>query len=319
MGILELKPIHMKTSIALLVTMFTIASYSQTLITDANFDDAIANCLSLAPEDGRCTDSEYGIMPEWDVSNVTKMNLAFFNLPTFNADISKWDVGKVTDMTGMFYGGLAFNQDLSNWDVSRVTEMTGMFEITSNFNADISNWDVANVEALSQMFRQATAFDQDISSWNIANVANITDMFEDSGLTTDNYDALLIAWSQQAVRSDLEFGAQGTSYCNAAAARQLLIDNKGWIITDAGLDCSAAGINDQSKNSVKLYPNPTSGVLYIDADISLSNIIVHDLLGKEVLRISGSQSIDMRSLMSGVYLLKLYEGNNLSIQRVIKE
>ena len=258
-------------------------------------------------------------MPEWDVSSVTKMNLAFFNLPTFNADISNWDVGNVTDMTGMFYGGLAFNQDLSNWDVSKVTEMTGMFEITSNFNADLSNWDVTKVEALNQMFRHATAFDQDISSWNIANVTNITDMFEDSGLTTDNYDALLTAWSQQAVRADLEFGAQGTSYCNAAAARQLLIDTKGWTITDAGLDCSAAGINDQSKNSVKLYPNPTSGVLYIEAYNSLSNIIVHDLLGKEVLRISGAQSIDMGSLMSGVYLLKLYDGNNLSIQRVVKE
>jgi surface protein len=219
----------------------------------------------------------------------------------------------------MFYGGLVFNQDLSNWDVSKVTEMTGMFEITSNFNADISNWNVAKVVALNGMFRQATAFDQDISSWNIANVTNITDMFEDSGLTTDNYDALLTAWSQQAVRSDLEFGAQGTSFCNAAAARQLLIDTKGWEIIDAGLDCSAAGIDDQSKNRVKLYPNPTSGVLYIDAEISLSNIIVHDLLGKEVLRISGAQSIDMGSLMSGVYLLKLYDGNNLSIQRVVKE
>ena len=309
----------MKTSVVLLVTMFTVASYSQISITDDNFDDAITDCLSSAPEDGLCTESDYGIMPEWDVSSVTKMNLAFFNLPTFNADISNWDVGNVTDMTGMFYGGLAFNQDLSNWEVSKVTEMTGMFEITSNFNADLSNWDVTKVEALNQMFRQATAFDQDISSWNIANVTNITDMFEDSGLTTDNYDALLTAWSQQAVRADLEFGAQGTSYCNAAAARQLLIDTKGWTITDAGLDCSAAGINDQSKNSVKLYPNPTSGVLYIEAYNSLSNIIVHDLLGKEVLRISGAQSIDMGSLMSGVYLLKLYYGNNLSIQRVVKE
>ncbi len=309
----------MKTSVVLIVTMFTVASYSQISITDDNFDDAITDCLSSAPEDGLCTESDYGIMPEWDVSSVTKMNLAFFNLPTFNADISKWDVGNVTDMTGMFYGGLAFNQDLSNWDVSKVTEMTGMFEITSNFNADLSNWDVTKVEALNQMFRQATAFDQDISSWNIANVTNITDMFEDSGLTTDNYDALLTAWSQQAVRADLEFGAQGTSYCNAAAARQLLIDTKGWTITDAGLDCSAAGINDQSKNSVKLYPNPTSGVLYIEAYNSLSYIIVHDLLGKEVLRISGAQSIDIGSLMSGVYLLKLYDGNNLSIQRVIKE
>ena len=75
----------MKTSVVLLVTMFTIASYSQKPITDDNFEDAITDCLSSAPEDGLCTESDYGIMPEWDVSSVTKMNLAFFNLP---ADLS---------------------------------------------------------------------------------------------------------------------------------------------------------------------------------------------------------------------------------------
>ena len=221
-------------------------------------------------------------------------------------------------MTGMFYGGLVFNQDLSAWDVSKVTEMTGMFEITSKFDQDLSNWDVANVEALNAMFRQATAFDQDISKWNISRVSNITDMFEDSGLSTDNYDALLTAWSQQAVRSELKFGAQGTSYCNATASRQYLIDTKDWIITDAGLDCATAGIDSQSKNVVNLYPNPTNGVLYIDSENSLLNITVHDLLGKEVLRVSGGQSVDMGSLASGAYLLKLYDGANLSIKRVIK-
>jgi len=298
--------------------MLSIASYSQTPITNANFDTVIADCLASHPEDGLCTNSVYGSMPDWDVSNVSKMNLAFYNKPDFNVDISGWEVSNVTDMTGMFYGGLVFNQDLSDWDVSKVTEMTGMFEITSKFNQDISSWDVANVEALNAMFRQATAFDQDLSAWDIAKVANITDMFEYSGLSTDNYDALLIAWSQQAVRSDLKFGAQGTSYCNATAARQFLQDTKGWLITDAGLDCTTAGIDAQSNNTVNLYPNPTNGVLYIDTKNALLNIAVHDVLGKEVLRISGAQSIDMGSLAAGAYLLKLYDGKNLSIQRVIK-
>jgi surface protein len=317
-SIFKVNSIHMKTIIALMVTMLSLVSYAQIPITDDNFDTAIEDCLASDSEDGICTNSVYGIMPDWDVSNVTKMNLAFYNKPDFNVDISRWVVSNVTDMTGMFYGGLVFNQDLSNWDVSKVTEMTGMFEITTKFNQDLSTWNVANVEALNAMFRQATAFDQDLSTWDIAKVTNITDMFEDSGLSTDNYDALLTAWSLQAVQFDLKFGAQGTSYCNATAARQLLIDTKGWLITDAGLDCTTASIDTQSKNTVNLYPNPTNGVLYIDTKIALLNITLHDLLGKEVLRISGAQSIDMGSLASGAYLLKLYDGENISIQRVIK-
>lgn len=307
----------MKTTILVLITMFSIASYSQTQITDTNFDTAIADCLATHPEDGLCA-SQYGSMPDWDVSNVTKMNLAFYDKPDFNADISKWDVSKVTDMTGMFYGGLVFNQDLSSWDVSKVTAMTGMFEVTTKFDQDLSSWDVSRVESLNMMFSQATAFDQDLSNWDIARVTNIRDMFQDSGLSTDNYDALLTAWSQQAVRSDLEFGAQGTSYCNATAARQYLIDDKGWTISDAGLDCTTAGIDSRSQNPITLYPNPTSGVIKIHGKDALLNIHVHDLLGKEVLRMSSSNSIDMSSLASGVYLLKLYDGDVLSTQRVVK-
>jgi hypothetical protein len=42
-----------------------------TVITDANFQSAVATCLSGSPVDGMCTTSEYGAMPNWDVSRVT--------------------------------------------------------------------------------------------------------------------------------------------------------------------------------------------------------------------------------------------------------
>ena len=64
--------------------------YSQTPITDANFQSAINTCLTTNPVDGMCSDSEYGAMPDWDVSNVTDMQQAFSNKEDFNADISKY-------------------------------------------------------------------------------------------------------------------------------------------------------------------------------------------------------------------------------------
>ena len=45
--------------------------FTQTPITDANFQIAINTCLSTNPVDGLCYDSEYGAMPDWDVSQVT--------------------------------------------------------------------------------------------------------------------------------------------------------------------------------------------------------------------------------------------------------
>ena len=47
-----------------------------TPITNANFQTAINTCLSTNPEDGMCSDSEYGAMPNWDVSSVTNYTVS---------------------------------------------------------------------------------------------------------------------------------------------------------------------------------------------------------------------------------------------------
>ena len=40
--------------------------------------EAIEICLSTHPVTGLCVDSEYGSMPDWDVSNVTDMVTMFY-------------------------------------------------------------------------------------------------------------------------------------------------------------------------------------------------------------------------------------------------
>ena len=47
---------------------------SVTTINDSNFHSAIATCLGTNPVDGLCSSSEYGSMPDWDVSLVTDMS-----------------------------------------------------------------------------------------------------------------------------------------------------------------------------------------------------------------------------------------------------
>ena len=127
-----------------LITLSTI-SYSQTAITDANFNQAIETCLSTNPVDGMCSDSEYGAMPDWDVSQVTDMYQAFYERYDFNAVISAWDVSSVIYMDFMFSGAIAFNQPVGDWDVSIVTGMSSMFRFAPGFNQPIGDWDVSSV------------------------------------------------------------------------------------------------------------------------------------------------------------------------------
>ena len=143
----------MKKITLLFMMILSIVSYSQTPITDANFLTAINTCLSTNPVDGLCTNSEYGAIPDWDVSNVTDMSYAFYwDKTEFNADISAWDVSSVTNMSFMFYDANDFNQDIGSWDVGNVTNMQNIFWKAQSFNQDISNWDVSNVTNMSYMF-----------------------------------------------------------------------------------------------------------------------------------------------------------------------
>ena len=156
---------------------FTTLESLNTPITDANFNQAIETCLSTNPINGMCSDSEYGAMPNWDVSQVTDMNNAFYFRSDFNADISNWNVSSVANTTYMFYRAYDFNQPIGDWDVSSVTDMSGMFTEAYQFNQPIGDWDVSNVTNLYRMFNFANDFNLPIGNWDVSNVIYMDQMF----------------------------------------------------------------------------------------------------------------------------------------------
>jgi surface protein len=259
-----------------------------------------------------------GNLSSWDVSNVTDMQYMFWNAKSFNQDISSWDVSNVDSMRYMFYQTDNFNQDISNWDVSNVRIMAGMFNQATSFNQDLNSWDVSSVTRMYRMFYEAESFNQDIGNWDVSSVISMNGMFNDSGLTTDNYDVILNSWSQQEVQSEVSLYAVGINYCNGADARQSLIVTYGWTIIDAGIDCSTASVDDQNQLDISIYPNPTSDIVYIDGNYTQLKVVVYDILGKQVMNKSITNSIDISQLEKGVYILKLSDGAKLTTQRIIK-
>ncbi len=68
--------------------------------------------------------------------------------------------------------------------------------------------------------------------------------------------------------------------------------------------------NFDSNNHISAYPNPTNGTLYLNSDASqIKEASVFDLLGKQVYKSNFSDldnvSLDLKSLQSGAYLLKV--------------
>lgn len=167
------------------------------------------------------------------------------NFPALSTDggektvqtLEQWGDIKWLSMADFFYGSVdVVNNATDTPDIRLVTSFSYMFYEASLFNADISQWDMSNATNLYSMFGNATSFDVDISGWDISNVTDMQYMFNNNSLSTENYDALLLSWSKLNVQSNVHFDAGDSQYSiDAQAARDTLIVDHGWDITDAGL------------------------------------------------------------------------------------
>src|SRR6056300_464191 len=160
-------------------------------------DTYVSNdCNDDRTEDATCDDiySKYGWpMNSWCVGKVTDMVELFYEMSTFNEDISPWNVSQVQNMYGMFWDATSFNEDISLWDVSQVRNMIGMFGYASSFNGDLSLWNVSQVQSMRGMFNRASSFNGDLSSWDISQVQNMVYMFQ----WASSFNQNLCAWADK--------------------------------------------------------------------------------------------------------------------------
>ncbi|MEX0721467.1 MAG: BspA family leucine-rich repeat surface protein [Balneolaceae bacterium] len=232
-----------------------------------------------------------GDISGWEVSNVTDMRSMFRAADSFNGDLSGWDVSNVTNMSSMFNEASSFNGDISGWDVSSVTTMNSMFFGAVSFNGDISSWDVSSVtmNGMRWMFLSAESFNGDLSNWDISSVSDMSFMFDNSGLSTENYDKLLLSWAELTLQEDVQLGVSGLEYCQGAEARQYIIDTFNWTFEgDTDLDCVVTPVlispasNSSQELPVTLQWEPLASeddqlVVQVALDDGFDEIIVNEI------------------------------------------
>lgn len=266
-----------------------------------------------------------GNIGNWDVSNVTNMQGMFLDAIIFNQDIGNWDVSNVTKMDSMFALAFSFNQDISNWDVSSVTDAVAMFTSATEFNQDIGNWDMSNVSDMRFMFTSTVNFDQNLGNWDVSKVTDMFYMFTGAGLSTCNYDALLLGWSALSLQENVNFDAGNSQFSsgNPEAARQSIIDSFSWYINDFGMDIDSCknpvSINKTSfpgSFNINTYPNPFTKSATIEYYLPVATevyLVVYNTTGEviEILEDSFLPSglhnakFNAEKLPAGIYFYKM--------------
>lgn len=86
------------------------------------------------------------------------------------------------------------------------------------------------------------------------------------------------------------------------------------------IDLEGTGISGQQpEGSIRLYPNPSEGIVYIDAARPV-NVLVKDLQGKQVFREEQVSVVDMQGWAPGLYffLLSAADGSILKTEKVTR-
>ena len=187
---------------------------------------------------------------------------------------------------------------ITSLDVSANTALTYL----NCYSNQLTSLDVSTCSTLAFLY----CFDNNLTSLNVNNGYNIN-MFDFQGMDGENYPAFLaynnpnlscievdnVAWSNANWANNTDATASFSQNCSGAA--------------------DISDINES--NALMLYPNPTTGNLFLTekGDIALS-----DLSGKLLLEEENTNQLDISALPAGIYFLHFGEKTKQTF-KVIKE
>jgi hypothetical protein len=80
------------------------------------------------------------------------------------------------------------------------------------------------------------------------------------------------------------------------------------------------GIGNISRSDVRIYPNPASGTVYIEAAVKV-RAVISSVDGRKVIEQENARTIDVSKLANGMYIIMLYDmdGVKLMVDKLVKE
>ncbi len=97
------------------------------------------------------------------------------------------------------------------------------------------------------------------------------------------------------------------------------LNSEGQMLIQCATVPEATGIEEAEALSVDIYPNPTSGMIYLETTQEVTGVRILSVLGEELISVGGQQEkVDLSELPDGVYLVEINSGSQKTVQRLFR-
>ena len=214
------------------------------------------------------------------------------------------NVQDITDRACQFDDQYVFNAD-------------GSFSNVNGANTWIEGWQVAGVNACGASVAPHNGSNPATWVYNAtANTITLTGVgaylglpkaYNGGELSSPSAAPASITYKVTSITSDLltlDIEINGGAYWRFVLAKQTL------------------GVSSFETPKVSMYPNPTSGIVNIEAGSVIDSITVYNVLGQEMISQKGnsaSETLNISNLQSGIYIVKTTINGKTASSRIIKE
>lgn len=143
-----------------------------------------------------------------------------------------------------------------------------------------------------------------------------------------NHTATLTAYSDQEVNYTWDYNGshdstittepltQNTNVSLSAAS----IENGCVAVAHVTVLVTTEGINGTEQSEIRIYPNPTSDFVNINADMAVSHVTVYNFNGQEVMNVNNSSKVNLSNLSNGSYILRIeLENGSVATATVVRK
>jgi hypothetical protein len=83
-----------------------------------------------------------------------------------------------------------------------------------------------------------------------------------------------------------------------------------YIVNTTGGGGSTSVNNVSVSSNIKIYPNPATSTLTIDADVAV-NVTILGIDGRMIMHQDNAHTLDISDLPNGMYMVMIYDQNNV--------